>query len=307
METAIPTAIPHGRTARRLEWVHLPPHIRAMVERRCGSPVIEAVSQTAGFTPGFASLLLCEDGTRHFVKAASTRAQRAFADAYRVEARRLRTLPPGTPAPRLRWVHDADDWVVLGIEAVAARAPHRPWSPDDLQAASEALVRMADLLTPAPTGLTPAEEEFADWPELWDGVDHPRAEEYRELAGRYAEVVAGDTLVHTDVRDDNLLVLGDGATLLCDWNWPVAGAAWLDSLHLLVGPRGDGLDVEAHIARHPLLSTVAAEDIDVVLALLLGYFEASALQPVPSSSPYLREAQAWQRDVLHDWLAERRG
>ncbi|WP_245994375.1 hypothetical protein [Nocardioides immobilis] len=94
---------------------------------------------------------------------------------------------------------------------------------------------------------------------------------------------------------------------MCDWNWPVVGAPWIDSLFLLIGPRGDGLDVEKHIASHPLLSTVDPDDIDVVLALVLGYFETSAALPAPPTSPYLREAQAWQRDVLHGWLAERRG
>ncbi len=114
-------------TARRLEWAFLPPGIRRYVERRCGSPVVAAHSQGAGFTPGFASVLVCEDGSRHFVKAASTKAQRPFADAYREEARRLASLPEGVPAPRLSWLLD-DDWVVLGIEHVEATNPARPWS-----------------------------------------------------------------------------------------------------------------------------------------------------------------------------------
>jgi hypothetical protein len=65
--------------------------------------------------------------------------------------------------------------------------------------------------------------------------------------------------------------------------------------------------MEAHIAAHPLLAKVDPEHIDIVIALVLGYFAASAAQPVPPTSPYLRQVQAWQRDVLHDWLAERRG
>ncbi|KAA1426213.1 hypothetical protein [Nocardioides antri] len=303
----LPTRIPHGRTARRLEWRFLPPHIRSEVERRVGSPVTDAVSQTGGFTPGFASVLTCADGSRHFVKAASTVAQRMFADAYREEARKLRLLPAGTPAPRLQWVHDADDWVVLGFEHVEGRAPQRPWVPDELAAASAMAVEIARLLTPAPDGVDRAVDEFASWPALWDRTDHPRAAECGALAAQYAAVVDGDTLVHTDIRDDNLLVRPDGTVVMCDWNWPVAGASWLDSLFLLIGPRGDGLDVEAHIATHPLLSAVEPEQIDVVIALVLGYFETSASQPVPPTSPYLRQAQAWQRDVLHDWLAERRG
>lgn len=303
----LPTRIPHGRTARRLEWRFLPPHIRAEVERRLGAPVTDAVSQTGGFTPGFASVLTCADGSRHFVKAASTIAQQVFADAYREEARKLEMLPDGVPAPRLLWIHDADDWVVLGLEYVDGRPPLRPWVPAELAAASQMAITIAERLTPAPAGIDRAVDDFAAWPALWDRVDHPRAAECRALADRYAEVVDGETLVHVDIRDDNLIVRPDGSVVACDWNWPVRGAAWLDSLFLLIGPRGDGLDVEAHIAAHPLLAGVDPEHVDVAIALVLGYFSASAQQPVPPTSPYLRQAQAWQRDVLHDWLAERRG
>ncbi len=304
----LPTTFPHGRTARRLEWVHLPPLVRAHVEERLGSPVTDAVSQRAGFTPGFASVLTCADGTRHFVKAASTRAQRAFAESYREEALRLGGLPGDVPAPPLRWTAEVDDWFVVGIAHVEARAPHRPWTPEDLTAASAMTLRMAAVLTPAPPcAVGTAADEFAAWPAMWDRLEHPHRAELRALTARYAEVVGGETLVHTDIRDDNILILGDGTAVLCDWNWPVTGAAWIDSLLLLVGPRGDGLDVEAHLAAHPLLREVPAEDIDVMLALVLGFWSTSAALPSPPTSPYLRRAQAWQRDVVDGWLAERRG
>lgn len=303
----IPNRIPHGRTARRLDWVHLPPYIRSMVEGHLGAPVVEAVSQGGGFTPGFASVLTCADGSVHFVKAASTKAQRMFAESYREETRKLRMLPQEVPAPRLLWAEDDGEWVLLATEYVDGRAPARPWTAEDLAAASAMAVTMAKVLTPAPAGLGSAAEEFGDWPALWEQIDHPRAEDLKALADRYLEVVGGDTLVHTDIRDDNILIRSDGSAVLCDWNWPVVGPVWLDSLFLLIGPRGDGLDVEAHIAAHPLLSSVPAESIDVVLALVLAYFTVSAAQPVPSTSPYIRQAQAWQRTVIDDWLAERRG
>ena len=303
----IPDPLPHGRTARRLDWVHLPPAVRRRVEDRIGTTVEHAVSQGGGYTPGFASVLLGTDGTRHFVKAASVKAQRAFAESYRIEARRLRSLPPSPLAPRLLWAEEFEDWMLLETEYVDGRAPQRPWDPAELAVASEMLVEAATLLTPAPgLGLDRAVDDWADWPGLWDRIDLPFAAECQALAARFAEVVAGDTLVHADVRDDNLIVRHDGSIALCDWNWPVMGAAWLDSLILLVGPRGDGLDVEAHIAAHPLLSAVDADDVDTVLALVLGYFAHSAAQPSPSTSPYVRRVQAWQRDVILDWLAERR-
>jgi hypothetical protein len=314
----IPTTIPHGRTARRLEWPHLPPHVRALVEEHCGSPVIEAVSQGTGFTPGFASVLTCADGSRHFVKAASRKAQRMFAEAYAEEARKLAVLPLTAPAPRLLWLHDADDWVVLGIEHIEARHPRRPWRPADLTACTAMAEAMADALTPPPAGLTADAilDEFADWPAYWDQVrasppDLPgfaeRADEAAELAARFAEVTDGSTLVHTDIRDDNLLLAADGRVLLCDWNWPVVGAAWLDTVFLMIGPRGDGIDVDTLLAELPLTRDVAPEAVDIVIALVTGYFLMSAAQPVPPTSPYIRDAQRWQGDVCWEWLAERRG
>jgi hypothetical protein len=310
--TSIPTTIPHGRTARRLEWPHLPPHVRELIEGQCGAPVVSAVSQGGGFTPGFASVLTCADGSRHFVKAASTAAQRMFADSYREEARKLGGLPPEVPAPRLLWMADAD-WVVLGLEYVEASAPRRPWRPRDLDRCLDALEVVADVLTPAPDGLhlEPMAAELASWPAFWDDVrSHrplPHADEAAALAASYAEAVAGDTVVHTDVRDDNVLLATDGRTLLCDWNWPTAGAPWVDSLIALIGPRGDGLDVEAVIGQRRLLRDVPAEHVDRVLALVCGYFQKSAADPVPAASPYVREAQRWQGEVCWDWLGQRRG
>lgn len=308
----IPTTIPHGRTARRLEWTHLPPHVRRTIEEHCGAPVVAADSQGAGFTPGFASVLTCDDGTRHFVKAASTAAQRMFARSYREEARKLGALPEEAPAPRLLWVEDGD-WVVLGLEYVEASAPQRPWLSAELDRCLDALEVVADVLTPVPAALDldPIVDELASWPAFWDELrareDRPHADEAAALAAEFAEATAGDTVVHTDVRDDNVLLLTDGRTMLCDWNWPAAGASWLDSLLALIGPRGDGVDVEAVISQRRLLRDVPPEDVDRVLALVCGYFAKSSLDPVPPTSPHIRDAQRWQAEVCWEWLRERRG
>jgi hypothetical protein len=304
---------PSGRTARRLEWPFLPPNLRAYIERKCGSPVVEAESQDAGFTPGFASVLTCEDGSRHFVKAASVKAQRMFATSYREEARKLAALPPSVPAPRLLWLLD-DDWVVLGMEYVAGRNPGRTWQRADLDVCLDACEVVAAELTPAPDGLTleTIADEFAEMVGFWDHIrttrpDLPHLEEAAALAGAFADVAAGDTVVHTDLRDDNFLIGADGAVWMCDWNWPVLGAAWVDSLFTLVGPRGDGLDVEQVIAARPLLRDVPSEHIDVMLALLVGYFFRQRDEPVPSNSPHIRDHQSWQGEVCWTWLCERRG
>ncbi len=307
-----PYPAPHGRTSRRLEWAHLPRFVRDLVEEQIGTSVVEARSQTSGFTPGFASVLVGADDSRHFVKAASVKAQRMFAESYREEARKLAALPDDVPAPRLLWTHDADDWVVLGIEHVEGHAPRRPWSADELDACLDMLTRTASATTPPPEGLMldTFADEFASWPALWDlpwAKTLPHRAEAKALAERYVEVTAGSTLVHTDVRDDNILIRGDGTVVMCDWNWPVVGAAWLDSLFLLIGPRGDGLDVERVLATHPAFAEVSADAVDVVLALIIGYFFHSSTEPVPTTSPHIRDHQRWQGEVLWDWLNQRRG
>jgi len=312
--TPYPSLVPVGRTARRVEWAHLPPTVRSAVEQRLGSAVVSAESRTSGFTPGFASVLTTAGGGKAFVKAASAKAQRMFAEAYREESRKLAALPDGTPAAALLWTLDVDDWFVLGLEHVESRQPRRPWRQPDLDASLDALETVADLLTPPPAslGLDDLATEFADFPGFWDHLrasrpDLDRLEEAAALAARYRDVVGGNTLVHTDVRDDNVLIRPDGTAVLCDWNFPCVGADWMDSLLMLVGPRGDGLDVDAVIAARPLLRDVPAESVDIVLALVTGYFYRQAEEPVPPTSPHIRDHQRWQGDVCWAWLAERRG
>ena len=246
-----PPARPHGPAPR----VAVPPHVCAAVAERCGSPVVGAASQHAGFTPGFASVLTCEDGSRHFVKAASVKAQRRLPTPTARRPASSARFPAGAPAPWLLWTHE-DDWVVLGLEYVE-RQPQRPWRVEDPDACLDMLTAMAEALTPAPQELRldDVATELAAWPSYRDHMrsTYPDLAHRQEaaLAARFAEITGGTTVVHTDVRDDNFLLTGDGRVLLCDWNWPARGAAWLDTVFFLIGPRGDGLDGDAALARSP--------------------------------------------------------
>ncbi len=306
--------VPHGRTAQRLDWLLLPPMVRRLIEDRIGSSVVAADSAGSGFTPGFASVLTGSDGRKSFVKAANKKAQRPFAESYLEEIRKLRALPTGLPVPRLLWTHEDDLWVILGLEYVGGPNPARPWNADDLGRCLDSLEVLADALTPPPSllDLSTFAQDFSDCLDGWDHVrrtrpDWPHLDDAIGLAGRYAEVTAGGTLVHTDARDDNFLLAEDGRALLCDWNWPVVGAAWIDTVLLLISAHGDGLDADALLAERRLTRDVDVEHIDVLLALICGYFLERREQPVPNSSPYLRQHQNWYAEVTWSWLAQRRG
>ena len=54
--------------------------------------------------------------------------------------------------------------------------------------------------------------------------------------------VRGDTLVHSDLRDDNVILADTGEVWVCDWNWPTRGPIWVDTLTVAISMVGDGLD-----------------------------------------------------------------
>lgn len=314
--THLPQA-PPGATALRPLWADLPQDVRGLVEDRLGVRVVEAVSQGSGFTHGLASRLLLSDGRRVFVKAAQE-SEEPFsgfaASAYREEARKLPLLPPGVPAPRLQWVIDGNGWVVLALDDVHGRPPRRPWHPEELDPVLAELDRTARLLTPTPTGLAGERlvdalaDEASYWKELHaDPLAGAHAQEAGELALAGLSWCDGEGTTHGDLRDDNVLLDRDGQVWFCDWNWPMAGPPWFDTITLLLSARGDDIDTDGLLRRLPLTCDLSADAVDGVLALLAGFWLRVQHDPVPPTSPWIRVHQAWYAHVAYGWLAQRRG
>ena len=84
--------------------------------------------------------------------------------------------------------------------------------------------------------------------------------------------------MHTDIRADNVLVDADGAAWLVRLELAGRRGRLAGLLFTLIGPRGDGLDVDAVIASRRLLRDVPAESLDIVLALRGGLLP-SAVRP----------------------------
>lgn len=304
-----PPAVTPGPTALRPRWYELPPDIRRVIETQAGSKVVKATSQGAGLTPGFASRLRFADGQRLFVKAADDATRAMFASAYRKEAQVLPMLPRQVPAPRIQWSYDADGWIVLALDDIDGRHPRRPWERKELGVVLDVIARTSRALTPAPgaIGAPEFEAEHGALVDGWDTLAHlPHAGEAAALARHGLAAAAGVALVHTDVRDDNLLLDQSGSVWVCDWNWVCRGAAWVDSLMVLISAHGDGLDADEAVGTYELTRDVDGDDIDGLLALLTGYFFNAASQEAPDTSPHLRNHQRWYAGVAWDWLQRRR-
>ncbi len=314
--------LPYGATASRPGWRALPVELRALIEDRLGAAVCATESQGGGFTGGFASRLRLSDGSRAFVKAASATTAPVVHASYRQEIRVSQALPPEIPAPRLLWSAEPDDWIVLAFEDVDGVLPQRPWLPGELHAVLAVLPGLAEPLTPPPPQLhdlpttADLDQQFSFWrraaaraggpdrdlvPEPWRATV-PRL---AALESQWTELASGDTAVHFDLRDDNILLTGAGQVLVCDWNWLTRAAAWVDLVGLLVGVHGDGLDADAILGEHPLSARVDPLAVDAFLAALAGYFIDRAAQPAVPGSPWLRAHQAWWRDATLSWLGLR--
>lgn len=304
---------PHGPPAcgARVPWERVHPDARAGVEEFLGAPVAEAVTQSGGFSPAAAVRVRAANGRRAFVKAVGPEPNARAVAIYRAEARIAAALPPSAPAPRLLTSFEAGGWVVLVFEDVDGRHPATPWRRDELDLVLAAVRRMSVELTPAPVAAPAAAEAFAEsftgWRSLLGedttGLDPWALRHLDELAGLesgWAEAAAGDTLLHADLRADNILLAG-GRVHVVDWPWACVGASWFDLVCMLpsVGMQGGP-------PPHELLPDPDPA-ITAVLAALAGYFVRHGRLPAPPGLPTLRPFQRAQGVVALGWLRRRTG
>lgn len=281
-----------------------------------GAPVLQAVTQPGGFSPGLAARLRLADGRRVFVKAVSEAANPDSPSMHRREARVVAALPVSAPVPRLLWSYDRDGWVALVFEDIDGRHPGDPWTEADLSLVVEALQRMAAALTPSPIAIdATASRAFQRGINGWraalerseqnlDAWCQRHLGRLAELEALAPEASAGETLLHFDTRADNILIVGRRVYIL-DWPSARTGADWVDwvamapSVAMQGGPAPEGF-----LARFDLTG-VTRDRIDAVLCSLAGYFVVRALEPPPPGIPTVRAFQAAQGRVALDWLRRR--
>ncbi len=316
---------PPDAAGLRLDWLEVPGRVRTAVEDWLRSPVISAASQSAGFSPGVAARLQTEDGRRVFLKAAGPEPNPLTPEAHRREARITAALPGEVPVPRLLWSHDEGEggWVVLVFEDVEGRNPAVPWRANELSRTLDALATLSELLTPSPLPWEALAGTASHWevvagrhwwrmregrPARLDAWSSRHLGELADLEAGAPSAVAGDTLLHLDLRADNLLLTPEGRVLVVDWPHARVGASWVDVVFFApcVAMQG-GPPPEELLARHPQARSAAPEAVTAVVAAVAGFFTGEGLQPAPPGLPTLRAFQAAQGEVARSWLARRTG
>jgi aminoglycoside phosphotransferase (APT) family kinase protein len=305
---------------QRVDWEGLPPSVAASVEGVLGSPVVEARTQPGGFSPGVAARLRCADGTRWFVKAVSAEANPDTPGIHRQEGEILRALDPWAaakdlPIARLRGVVEQDPWIALILDDVDGRNPSVPWQPDELARVLEAVDVLGDALTPAPIAVPDIAEMAADlftgWRTLAKGPGDDRLDrwsldhlgELAELESTWPAHAVGETLLHADLRADNILLTSDRVVIV-DWPYACRGAAFVDvvlmapSVAMQDGPLPGEFMTMTRAGR-----SADKQALATLVCVLAGYFTERSLAPPPVGIPTVRAFQSAQGEIARDWLA----
>jgi phosphotransferase family enzyme len=244
------------------------------------------------------------DGRSVFVKHADG----VDAEEWLRNERRIYESVSGSFMPTYLGAHEDSGCVLLVLEDLSAAEWPPPWSSERIDAVLTVLERVR--LTRPPPSLRVFEdirEDLVGWATVradtkplvstgvcgaeWLGEALPALERAVEEAE-----LAGDELVHLDVRSDNLCFVG-GRTVLVDWNLACVGnglfdvAFWLPSLRLEGGPQP--WEILPHAG--PLAAAVA------------GFFASRAGLPPPIGAPTVREFQRRQLEVALPWAARELG
>ncbi|MFD0574297.1 phosphotransferase family protein [Kitasatospora gansuensis] len=213
------------------------------MQSRQGAAPVGIDYPSGGFTPGIAARVDFTDGSRVFVKGIALNDRTAR--HYEAEAAVGPYLPPSV-APELLWSIRAGGWLLNAYEDIAGTIPDLSPTSPDLTPALSVIGLLRDELTPCPApGIPPVSTILAEltggWATLAD--KHPEALdpwERRHLAALLSsddsdlltQTSAGATLLHCDLRPDNLLIGGHRVRVI-DWSWATRGAAWVDAAFLV--------------------------------------------------------------------------
>ncbi|MCA1834299.1 MAG: aminoglycoside phosphotransferase family protein [Actinobacteria bacterium] len=294
--------------------------MRRAVETRIEDHVAEDQTQPGGFSPGAATRLRTTGGKRIFLKAISVQSNPETPDMHRREAHIVAAMPPDAPVPKLLWTFEESGWVCLGFEDVDGRHPELPWKRTELDRVMASLDELARTLTPPPIIPELASEfvarEFTGWGDFARGSDMAlddwskrNLERLVRAEARAPSAVEGNTLLHLDLRADNMLIDNrEDRVWIVDWPWARVGASWFDivgmapSVAMQGGPKPEDL-----VNRFALMKEADADQVTAVVVGLAGFFMYRAAQPPPPGIPTVRAFQKAQGEVACRWIQERTG
>ncbi|TWE11452.1 phosphotransferase family enzyme [Rudaeicoccus suwonensis] len=302
----------HARGVR-MDFASAPDSVRDWANDHLGGDLSAVTDCVGGMSPGPAARLRSSSGRTAFVKACGPELNPVTPELLRDEARILACLPDHPNLPRLLDVYDDGNWVALLIEDLPGAVPDVPWSSDDLRRANDVLSALRPVLDGISADWVPLATEnapiFTDgWKLLADRLDQVDpwwARHHDALAAhaeRAAALINGETLLHWDIRADNM-IFGDGRDVLIDWGQVRRGADWIDHALLAMDCAMSGASISAAtcFARQPDLADRDPSDLIVLMASAAMTLAARSTEEAPPGLPTIVATRArWAENLRRE-------
>ena len=279
--------------------------IEKRVSRLVGSRVVRLRRiQSGGYAAAYHAVAELEDGSTVFVKAGAE----AVTSEFLLEEIPVYRAVQASFMPEFLGADEADPPILVLEDLTDARWPP-PWDDDAIAAVVAALEAVHS--TQPPDWLPEIEDE-REWltggwaeierdPSAFLSLGAWSADWLRDNLAALREAaesapLTGDSLVHLDVRSDNLCIADRGAVIF-DWNMAHRGnpdldlACWASSLTLEGGP-----------PPHEVLT-----DAPELASALAGFFASRAGLPPPPTAPQVRPFQLAQAQVAIPWALRELG
>lgn len=311
-------------------WRSVPAPVRYEVGLTLGAEVTRAMRVYGGFSATPTFRLRLSDGRRAFFKAASAESTEFAHEAHTREERVYRELHPFIAkwSPALYGAFEIDGWRVMLLEDLGPKtAP--PWKPAVLRAVTRAFgdFHRENQGADFPDWLGRPQMQLMTPDQLWLMVQEFDRDAVANLAGpasddarrwldaalpvltrvsrTIGEVGQPYSLIHRDVRSDNLRWTPDGLRLL-DWPHPGVGPAEYDTVEFAQSVETEGgPSAEQVLAWYGERFALRDDAIDAAVAALAGFFASHAHRPDIPGLPRLRPFQRAQLRVTLAWAARR--
>jgi hypothetical protein len=314
-------------------WREVPAAVRERTDAALSGRVVRASRAWGGYSPTPTFRLLLADGRRAFFKAASPGSTAFARVAHLREERVYEELRDriGDWCPRRIASFKVDDWRVLLLEDIGAKSAP-PWTPGLTRRVAQGLGRfhastagyqLPDWIPRPDThpamGVQPAAWSFPpDDVSRLAGIAANREREaeawlkahlpmLRDAAATIADARFAQTLLHVDVRSDNLRWT-NGRLYLFDWPHVGVGPPEFDAAAFAqTVPIEGGPTEEEVMAWYAEAWPVDPAALDAAVASIAGYFANHAWAPELPELPRVRTFQRQQLTVTLRWAARRLG
>jgi hypothetical protein len=302
-------------------WEDVPPAARQALARKLGQAIAAGEVAWGGYGPGATFKLTLADGTRRFVKSphpGQTADGNAMVSSEIASFERFPCLA-GT-APAYFGHQPAGDWHWLILELVADATQPPPWTTAQIEALFAAAAAFYDKARAA-RHLPGIEAEgaakfdlalpvdAAGWIAIQDDprargnftaafIDNRAAETWLDAAlprlvplqRARREIGGPSSLIHFDLRSDNVLFRRDGSAVILDWSETSWGPVVLDLCGFAPSCIGEG-GADGDELRAAFSAATGArfsdDDVAIALANVAGYFASRVGTRRPAGLPRL--------------------